>query len=696
MNTVTGFVLFDRARISSTQPGMEGISNVPVVLQNTSNNVFLAVLTDSNGAYEFFNVPNGNYRIVEAFKTPANPTPGDFNTASEGNVITGAMPPLSFINNPPTGATNLDATTPNTILVTIDNNNLDNENFLNGPVRYTPITSILDNCTSVLETNLITDADDGTFGSFPDGTPPNTGVPTNPYPNIAPDFTYVLPNPDTFTPDDGEFTIQNLMNNSLSNRIGAWWRIADHTTGNETGRMMVVNGFEPGSVFFTSTVSVKPNTDYLFSAWILNMFKVTGFANPALGVRILDENGNTLYNATLGTLIPVNTNTPEWKQIGTVINSQNNTTITVKFLSEGPAAIGNDYAIDDVSFNEVVVPTFTPVKTASNTNISVNETVTYTVTLTNDCESPLTNVFFKDAIPNGLSFIPNSVSVNDVEIPNANPNTGFTIPNILGGQTATITFSVIANFIPEVNPTINKAMIDYLYTPVEGGIPLVFNTISNEVPVEISAVPVLADVAVTKEANLSNTNPGDTVIYTITIRNLGPASAENVILTDNISPSILNPEFSVDNGTTFNTWEGTFDFGTLTNNTSRVIIIRGTIAPNATFPISNTATVASTTPDPDLSNNTSTVIINSAEGRCTSITDIIESVALQETALAHILNAEGEKIQKALNTPNIAIEKLLEINQAATNLINNITRLEAILQAKLQLFTNECVNDNLI
>ena len=68
-----------------------------------------------------------------------------------------------------------------------------------------------------------------------------------------------------------------------------------------------------------------------------------------MGVRILDENNNIIYDATLGALIPVNTNAPEWKQIGTVINSQNNTSLTVEFLSEGPEVIGNDYAIDDIS-----------------------------------------------------------------------------------------------------------------------------------------------------------------------------------------------------------------------------------------------------------------------------------------------------------------------------------------------------------
>ena len=78
----------------------------------------------------------------------------------------------------------------------------------------------------------------------------------------------------------------------------SWWRIADHTAGNETGRMMVVNGSDPGAVFFRDTVTVQPNTNYLFTAWILNLFKVTGYPNPELGVRILNPEGDVLYSAT--------------------------------------------------------------------------------------------------------------------------------------------------------------------------------------------------------------------------------------------------------------------------------------------------------------------------------------------------------------------------------------------------------------
>lgn len=48
------------------------------------------------------------------------------------------------------------------------------------------------------------------------------------------------------------------------------------------------------------------------------------------------------------------------------------------------------------------------------------------------------------------------------------------------------------------------------------------------------------------------------------------------------------------------------------------------------------------------------VIKPSCTSRSQAITDIIESVALEQTAISHILNAEGEKIQKVLEIQKIS------------------------------------------
>jgi len=608
MATVSGQIIFDRNRSATIDAGDSGIANVPVVLQNITTGVRLVVLTDAAGNYAFINVPNGSYRIVEAYGTAGGvPTPGDFTLATAGPVPTAATPPISFVANPPPGSTNLDCLTPNTILITVTGADVTNQNILNGPVIYTPIATILDPCTTVSNVNLITDADNGTFGFFPPGTPANTGPAVAPYPNVTPDFTYVVPDPTKFTPIDGEYTVQNLMTDAMSNVIGAWWRIADHTTGNETGRMMVVNGFNPGAVFFRSTVPVTPNTNYLFSTWILNLFKVTGFPPAQLGVRILDQNGNVLFQQALGVEIPVNVNAPEWKQIGTVVNSLNNTQITVEFFSEGEAVVGNDYAIDDVALQQIFVPTFVPVKSSSTFTANVGDIVTYTVELTNTCTSPLTNVFFKDSIPNGLLFIPGSAMVNGVPEPGVDPNIGFPLPDIPGGTTTEVTFQVRVEAVPNPNPAINTATINYSYTPVEGGIPGTFSEESNPVPLMVEELPGEADIAVVKQSNNQTAIPGQLFTYTIIVSNFGPADAESVLLTDSIPTSILNPQYSIDDGVTFQPWTGSLNLGTIEAGGVRIVIIRGTVSPTATGIITNTATVSSPTPDPNPENNTSTL-----------------------------------------------------------------------------------------
>lgn len=65
-----------------------------------------------------------------------------------------------------------------------------------------------------------------------------------------------------------------------------------------------------------------------------------------------------------------------------------------------------------------------------------------------------------------------------------------------------------------------------------------------------------------------------------------------------------------------------------------------------------------------------------------SYNDIMESIALMETSLSHILNAEGEKIQKVLATTD-DIDKILCVNREVNKAIVNATHLEHTLYAKL-------------
>ncbi|MDR1700772.1 MAG: DUF11 domain-containing protein, partial [Lachnoclostridium sp.] len=604
MATISGVLRYDGSRTAISSSALSGIPGIPIVLQNTATDDMIAVLTDANGKYTFTNVPNGNYRVVEAYGTPAVAAPGKFSDAVVGSPAVSAFPPISSIKNPTPGMTNLDATTPSTLVVNVNGADLTGQDILNGPVNYSPIQNIMDSNVVIEPANLITEADNGSFGTFAQGTMPNTGANPNPYPDIGSGFEYAIPNSAVVRPTDGQYTIQNLMTNAEPNRASTWWRIADHTSGNETGRMMVVNGSNPGAIFFQQQVMVTPNTYYLLSSWILNLSREETHAAPQLGVEVLGSDGQILYKSTLGALIPMNPNTPEWKQIGTVINSQNNSSLTVRFVSMGPAAWGNDYAIDDISLHEVKVPAYTPHKEADISTAIIGDIVNYTITLPNSGKNSLKEVTLTDLVPEGFSFIPNSVVVNGANHPDANPNDGFMIPDIPGGDTLHVTFSVTADFIPSVNPTINTAEINYSYTPVEGGIPEKYNKITNDVPVNIQAAA--ADLVITKTANTNPVLTGNLLTYDLYVKNNGPNEARDVIIRDDIPPEITNVEFSDNGGITWKTWNSIYRPGTMASGSMIQLLIRGTISPSATDHIINTATVGSSTPDPNSGNNGTT------------------------------------------------------------------------------------------
>ncbi|MEG2770010.1 MAG: hypothetical protein RR902_04250 [Oscillospiraceae bacterium] len=86
------------------------------------------------------------------------------------------------------------------------------------------------------------------------------------------------------------------------------------------------------------------------------------------------------------------------------------------------------------------------------------------------------------------------------------------------------------------------------------------------------------------------------------------------------------------------------------------------------------------------------VIVPGTGTRPQAITDIIESVALEQTALSHILNAEGEKIQKIVAAATTSAE-LRAVNKSVLAMVNSVTRLEMVLEEKLELF-QDCMCAN--
>ncbi len=78
-----------------------------------------------------------------------------------------------------------------------------------------------------------------------------------------------------------------------------------------------------------------------------------------------------------------------------------------------------------------------------------------------------------------------------------------------------------------------------------------------------------------------------------------------------------------------------------------------------------------------------------------SIADLLQSVALEEASLAHIINAEAEKIQESLR--EFCPEETLQIQESVREVFNKALKMQILLQFKLEeireLKEKECQED---
>lgn len=152
------------------------------------------------------------------------------------------------------------------------------------------------------------------------------------------------------------------------------------------------------------------------------------------------------------------------------------------------------------------------------------------------------------------------------------------------------------------------------------------------------------------------------------IGNLPEASA--CLLTDTTSTTTATSTTTTTASTTTTTTDSTTTTETTTTDS--------TTTTTTTTTTSSTSTTTTTTAPP--------VLIEEPSPREQAVSDLVESVALQQTALSHILNAEGEKIQKILSFDDINPETVLKTNKSVESMVNAVSDMEMVLKIKLDLF----------
>jgi len=180
-----------------------------------------------------------------------------------------------------------------------------------------------------------------TDGSFTNFDPNNLTFTTG--------YTYLADNPsvtDELIPE-GRYGVGTDARNYHPN----FWGQQDRTN-NTTGprNMMIINGF-PGSnntTIWQQTVTVEPNTEYYFTASAMSLNAVPPYARLRFEVNGVQV--GTIANLTAG----VNDNSNNgWQRFYSdpVWNSGSvSGPITIRIVNLEPAAGGNDFALDDISF----------------------------------------------------------------------------------------------------------------------------------------------------------------------------------------------------------------------------------------------------------------------------------------------------------------------------------------------------------
>lgn len=133
----------------------------------------------------------------------------------------------------------------------------------------------------------------------------------------------------------------------------------DHT-GNG-GNMMVVNASGNSNNVWCQAITIQPNTDYVFSAWAASMVS----QNPA---RLQFSINGTL----IGSVFQAPAQTCQWREFTANWTSANATTAQICITNVNNTPAGNDFAIDDISFNQICETTDNVTITVANINANWN------------------------------------------------------------------------------------------------------------------------------------------------------------------------------------------------------------------------------------------------------------------------------------------------------------------------------------
>lgn len=274
-------------------------------------------------------------------------------------------------------------------------------------------------------------------------------------------------------------------------------------------------------------------------------------------------------------------------------------------------------------------------KSVDEATASPNDTLLYTILVTNDGPSTATGVTLTDTLPAGVTFVSGTTTVGGQTVNGApgNATVTSTIGTLAAGATATIriTATIDSGASGTLTNTAVVAATDEAVT-------------ANNTATAATTVTPEVDLAITKtDDDLGATlAPGDTVTYTLDVVNNGPSTATDVTVTDLLpNGATFVPAGSTSPDTTSSVAGGTqltYDLGSLASGANASITIVATIDAAFTGTLTNTASVAANEAETTTANNSATA-------------QSAVAVPLGTISGRVFLDVNGDNVQDAIDQP---------------------------------------------
>ncbi|MDQ2700369.1 MAG: DUF11 domain-containing protein, partial [Actinomycetota bacterium] len=224
--------------------------------------------------------------------------------------------------------------------------------------------------------------------------------------------------------------------------------------------------------------------------------------------------------------------------------------------------------------------------------VKTGDTVTYKVTVKNNGPSNATGVALYDALPTGLTDVTTDKPVGDCPV--AAGAITCAVGNLANGASFTVT----------VTGTVKTGQSELVNTASATGNESDPNPGNNQDEVK-TPVGKSADLAIVKSADPAVVVPGGNLLYTFNVTNNGPDNVTGITVTDTLPAGVTYIDGAPGCNAAGQVVTCTINFLAAGGSAQTGITVK--VVENAPDMLSNTAKVTSDVPDPDPSNDTSTV-----------------------------------------------------------------------------------------